>query len=98
MRFTDLATLDSVGDVKSVTNQVDPRYTGLLWIGLQSTVDTHWSWSMGDEPLGDYFNWALNNPTGSGKCVSNMNGLWSDIDCQTLLYFVCYSGELTNTP
>ncbi|XP_058236507.1 macrophage mannose receptor 1-like isoform X2 [Hemibagrus wyckioides] len=91
VRFTDLATLDSVGDVKSVTNQVDPRYTGLLWIGLQSTVDMHWSWSMGDEPLGDYFNWALNNPTGGGKCVSNMNGLWSDMDCQTLLYFVCYS-------
>ncbi|KAK3574017.1 hypothetical protein QTP86_034404 [Hemibagrus guttatus] len=90
-RFTDLATVDSVGDVYSVMNQVDLSYTGLLWIGLQSAVGTHWCWSMGDEPLADYFNWALSKPSGGRECVSNMNGLWSDTDCQTMLYFVCYS-------
>ncbi|KAF7710822.1 hypothetical protein HF521_009694, partial [Silurus meridionalis] len=95
-RFTDLATVDSVNDVYSVRNQVDLSYTGLLWVGLQRAVSTNWSWSMGDESLANYFNWATGNPSGSGQCVSNMNAVWSDIDCQTLLYFVCFSGELSN--
>lgn len=97
-RFTDLATVDSVGDVYSVMNQVDLIYTGLLWIGLQSAANTQWCWSTGDEALANYFNWAINKPSGNFKCVSNMNGWWSDTDCQTLLYFVCYSGESANAP
>lgn len=96
-RFTDMATVDSVNDVYSVMNQVDLSYTGLLWIGLQRATNTWWSWSMGDEPLSNYFNWAVGNPSGSGQCVSQKNGFWNDTDCQTLLYFVCYSGESTTS-
>lgn len=97
VRFTDLATVDSVNDVYSVMNQVDLTHTGLLWIGLQRAAETGWRWSMGDQPLSNYYNWAAGNPSGSRQCVSNMNGFWSDADCQTLLYFVCYGGESTRT-
>ncbi|XP_046691744.1 macrophage mannose receptor 1-like [Silurus meridionalis] len=90
-RFTDLATVDSVNNVYSVMNQVDLSYNGLLWIGLQKPINKLWWWSLGDEPLSDYFNWATGKPSGIGQCVSNMNAFWSDTDCQTPLYFVCYS-------
>ncbi|KAM9477313.1 putative C-type lectin domain family 20 member A [Clarias gariepinus] len=92
-RFTDLATVDSVNNVSSVMSQVDPIYTGVLWIGLQRATTTRWCWSTGDEPLSDYYNWAVGMPSSSGQCVSNMNGLWSNANCQTLQYFVCYSGK-----
>lgn len=95
-RFTDLATVDSVNNVSSVMSQVDPIYTGVLWIGLQRATTTRWCWSTGDEPLSDYYNWAVGMPSSSGQCVSNMNGLWSNANCQTLQYFVCYSGESTD--
>ncbi|TSU88979.1 Macrophage mannose receptor 1 [Bagarius yarrelli] len=90
LKFTDLATIDSINDVNKLMNEVTVGYSGSLWIGLKRSAQALWGWSRGDAPLGDYSSWEAGEPNGSGTCVVNINSFWRDYDCNVPLYFVCY--------
>ncbi|XP_016352587.1 C-type mannose receptor 2-like [Sinocyclocheilus anshuiensis] len=53
-RFTDLATVDSMGDVNRLLNIVDAGYNGSVWIELKRGTQNRWGWSNGDDTLAQY--------------------------------------------
>ncbi|XP_043078721.1 macrophage mannose receptor 1-like [Puntigrus tetrazona] len=90
-RFTDLATADTMNDVRRLVNIVDPGYNGSVWIGLHTGTQSRWVWSMGEGTISNYTIWNPGEPSGDGKCVRTFNGSWYDESCSTLLPFVCFN-------
>ncbi len=48
-KYTDLATVDSMGDVNRMVNRWDAGYSGLVWIGLKKGTQKRWGWSNGEK-------------------------------------------------
>ncbi len=92
-RFTDLATADTMNDVRRLVNTVDPGYSGSVWIGLHTGTEYHWVWSLGEGTISNNSIWNPGEPNGDGACVSCFNGSWYDESCSTVLPFVCFNGE-----
>ncbi|TNN24046.1 Asialoglycoprotein receptor 1 [Liparis tanakae] len=103
-KYIDLATFESVDDVRMVTAGTDS------WIGLhddpQSWKDSmgndtnSWRWSAtGETSKTGYQRWAPNEPAGSEEnemCAQMLaTGEWDDYGCEARsdLSFVCYTGE-----
>uniref|UniRef100_A0A672Q0G4 C-type lectin domain-containing protein n=1 Tax=Sinocyclocheilus grahami TaxID=75366 RepID=A0A672Q0G4_SINGR len=90
-RFTDLATADTMKDVNSLVNIVDPGYSGSVWIGLHTGTEHRWLWSMGEGTISNYSIWNPGEPSGDGECVRSFNGSWYDESCSTVFPFVCFN-------
>ncbi|KAK7159752.1 hypothetical protein R3I94_005935 [Phoxinus phoxinus] len=89
VRFTDLATADTMSDVSLLVNTVDAGYRGSVWIGLHNGTEYRWVWSMGS--LSQYSNWNQGEPNGDGECVRSFNGSWYDESCSIVLPVVCFN-------
>lgn len=68
------------------------------WKGTLGNDTNSWKWATtGHTNISDYQNWSNgepNNSIGSEECVLMLaDGQWYDTDCQSLLPFVCYTGE-----
>uniref|UniRef100_A0A8C3AE84 C-type lectin domain-containing protein n=1 Tax=Cyclopterus lumpus TaxID=8103 RepID=A0A8C3AE84_CYCLU len=103
-KYSDLATLDSIDDVRRL-----PDVIGLTWIGLRDDPQS-WKYSMGNDTNSwrwsatggtgrtsrtGYQNWKASQPSGSTEsqlCIwMSSGGTWSDAGCETALYFLCYT-------
>ncbi|XP_016333234.1 macrophage mannose receptor 1-like [Sinocyclocheilus anshuiensis] len=92
-KYTDLATVDSMGDVNRLVNIVDAGYSGSVWIGLKKGTQKRWGWSNGENTTSQYYNWDSAQPNGDGDCVATFSRAWHDAQCSHLLYFTCYTGN-----
>nr|XP_046237588.1 uncharacterized protein LOC124055038 [Scatophagus argus] len=98
-RYTDLATINNIQDMSRVIDKME-NYFFDFWIGLYEDVIT-WRWSRPDEGYygdgdAEFRNWAVdesNNKTGIRHCAGIQHtGEWKDLDCDLLLYFLCFDG------
>ncbi|XP_022535116.2 macrophage mannose receptor 1-like [Astyanax mexicanus] len=94
--YSDLATINSMEDMNSLTNEVDPLYIGAVWIGLKRGTQKRWGWSMGGDTLSQYSNWEADPnvyDTEEGCATKYRNGGWFPTNCNSTFQFVCYSDK-----
>uniref|UniRef100_A0A4W5KYE6 C-type lectin domain-containing protein n=1 Tax=Hucho hucho TaxID=62062 RepID=A0A4W5KYE6_9TELE len=89
-KYTDLATIENMEDMKRLINTVDVGYNGSVWIGLKRGDIMVWQWSLANR---DYYRaegtgfrkWSEREPdNGVGRveeeCAAmNENGQWYDM-------------------
>ncbi|XDV28072.1 hypothetical protein PO909_031468 [Leuciscus waleckii] len=90
-KYTDLATVDTMGDVNRLVNIVDAGYSGSVWIGLKRGTQKRWAWSNGENKSSPYSNWASGEPNENLDCVAYRSGFWCDHGCSYGRYFTCYT-------
>ncbi|KAM8755146.1 C-type mannose receptor 2-like isoform 2-T4 [Acanthopagrus schlegelii] len=102
-KYTDLATVDNMEDMKILIDMADRRkvvdseYSQFAWIGLYDDLDS-WRWSLSDTRIykdgeTEFRRWSPkepNNENGGEHCVEMYdNGLWNDVGCHKLTKAVC---------
>uniref|UniRef100_A0A3Q3GU87 C-type lectin domain-containing protein n=1 Tax=Labrus bergylta TaxID=56723 RepID=A0A3Q3GU87_9LABR len=104
-KYDDLATIQSMEDIIQLKNQV--QVSGFTWIGLRDHpnswfkvmgIDANsWRWSVtGETSQNGYQNWFSTAPDNMylEYCiVIDGAATWNDVNCDTLLSFVCYTGK-----
>ncbi|XP_052353462.1 macrophage mannose receptor 1-like isoform X1 [Oncorhynchus keta] len=90
-KYTDLATIENMEDMKRLINTVDSGYNGSAWIGLQKG---EWQWSLADRDYSQgYVNWEATEPNNAGgkeDCVfMRRSGQWNDAPCNFQHFFIC---------
>ncbi|KAK3529983.1 hypothetical protein QTP86_009368 [Hemibagrus guttatus] len=106
VKYTDLATINNMGEMEKLNHTLMKENAKKAWIGLQREGPWKWQWSLADQTFyrdGDnYTNWASgepNNYDGKEYCVEfyKNSKSWNDNKCETLNPFVCYEERNTNT-
>ncbi|XP_053085633.1 macrophage mannose receptor 1-like [Pangasianodon hypophthalmus] len=101
-KYTDLATMNNMQEMKKLNHTLKKETAERAWIGLQREGTGEWQWSLADQTFyrdGDtYRNWNKGEPNNCKKnefCVmmSESNGFWCDVTCNRALPFVCYEGK-----
>ncbi|KAI5090226.1 macrophage mannose receptor 1-like isoform X2, partial [Silurus meridionalis] len=97
-KYTDLATISNMDEMKKLNITLKKEPANLAWIGLKSESVGEWKWSQTFYKGGDtYRNWSSgepNNAGGNDHCaVIAKNGFWYDYRCDLMLPFVCYDGK-----
>lgn len=96
--YTDLATLDSLDDMKKLANLAAASGIRVqIWIGLTHNGVASWMWSTTETQtsygLAQYTNWA-SLPDPSHHCGGmRVDGKWFSALCERHLPFVCQSGK-----
>lgn len=96
-QHTDLATVDNMIEMQTLIDQVDPFYSGDVWIGLRKGAETRWGWSKGDDTIQQYSMLQTTSSTFiiNGSCGAiSPAGYWYPGNCFSLQRFICYDGEL----
>ncbi|XP_066513024.1 macrophage mannose receptor 1-like [Hoplias malabaricus] len=105
-KYTDLATVNNMEEMKNLNTTLKDKTTSSVWIGLQIGDTGRWLWSLADGGLDsegeEYRNWHSEGPNSAGGkdfCVGmyQPDGTWFDIRCETLNSFVCYDEKKTNS-
>ncbi|XP_067309543.1 macrophage mannose receptor 1-like [Pseudorasbora parva] len=94
-KYTDLATVDTMADVKRLVDIVDAGYSGSVWIGLKRGTQKRWAWSNGENISSPYSNWAPREPNENTYCATSNDGFWYDMKCSSTRYFTCYKENST---
>nr|XP_055057225.1 macrophage mannose receptor 1-like [Misgurnus anguillicaudatus] len=91
-RFTDLATVDTTDDVNRMVDLVNETdgYRGLVWIGLQTSIQSNWVWSNGEDNI-SYIPWYPGQPDAGERCAAFLNYYWYSFDCGATFRFACYN-------
>ncbi|XP_062283204.1 macrophage mannose receptor 1-like [Scomber scombrus] len=101
-KYTDLATIDDMEDVKTLTDMVDLNKMVLdedgqatVWIGLYDDEQLNsWRWSDRHAEV-EFTNWAKGEPNNDGSveyCTEMYDpGVWNDLRCARTLRAVCSS-------
>ncbi|XP_058271529.1 macrophage mannose receptor 1-like [Hemibagrus wyckioides] len=102
-KYTDLATVNNMEDVKSLLNTVYGIYSGSAWIGLYDDLKS-WTWSLDDASFykngeRDFRNWYLHKPrnwNGKSLCVyfSGYSANWWEESCSLKFPFICFDGRV----
>lgn len=106
-QFTDLATFDSMDDIKSLKRPAS--IGGFVWIGLMDdpktwkgimgNASTSWRWSStGKTSKSGYESWALGEPNKlvGEYCVELVKSVgWLDLPCTAPIPSVCFNGKDT---
>uniref|UniRef100_A0A671U404 C-type lectin domain-containing protein n=1 Tax=Sparus aurata TaxID=8175 RepID=A0A671U404_SPAAU len=96
-KYTDLATIDNMEDVKMLNNTVDrSKVSEYFWIGLYDDVNS-WRWSLSDTSFyrdgeTEFRLWKTgqpNNANSSQYCTGMYDGQWEDFDCESHFKSVC---------
>ncbi|KAI4896350.1 hypothetical protein NFI96_021815 [Prochilodus magdalenae] len=107
--YTDLATINTMEEMKKLNASLKDKPSSSVWIGLSRGGTGKWLWSLADGGFysegGAYRNWDSGEPNNAnavnGKefCVAMKNdiGTWFDDGCDVLYTFVCYDEKKTNT-
>ncbi|KAI3360773.1 hypothetical protein L3Q82_013007 [Scortum barcoo] len=101
-KYSDLATFESMDDISRLKA---PFSYSWAWIGLKDGPESwktnmgddtnSWRWSAtGETSKTGYSNWGTNEPN-NGRLdemcvVMGQDGKWSDVNCVSSNYFVCY--------
>ncbi|XP_048022551.1 LOW QUALITY PROTEIN: macrophage mannose receptor 1-like [Megalobrama amblycephala] len=97
-KYTDLATIDNMEEMKRLIKTVRRTFYGKAWIGLYDDLNS-WRWSLENAAIeGGFKSWYVQTQVNSGGqslCVymSYYRGTWGDVYCSTALPFVCYDGR-----
>ncbi|XP_058236229.1 macrophage mannose receptor 1-like [Hemibagrus wyckioides] len=105
-KYTDLATINNMGEMKKLNYTLMTENAKTAWIGLQREGPWKWHWSLADETFyrdGDnykiWFRGEPNNYRGTEYCgefyLSSKS--WNDNTCSRKNPFVCYEEKNTNT-
>ncbi|KAA0724071.1 C-type lectin domain family 10 member A MMGL [Triplophysa tibetana] len=86
-KYTDLATVYNMNDMKELKNTVNNNLN--VWIGLKNTSTHKWKWSLGD-PV-NYTNWGNEQPNYQTNCTFVRNVTWQSENCNREMYFICYN-------
>ncbi|XP_066512932.1 C-type mannose receptor 2-like [Hoplias malabaricus] len=98
-KYTDLATVSNMEEMKMLSSTLQNKATDYVWIGLNRVNPGRWQWSLGDGDMYregvEYRNWSSgepNNAVGSEFCVAmqKYDGTWVDVICGHQYSFVCY--------
>ncbi|KAI5609683.1 hypothetical protein C0J50_12100, partial [Silurus asotus] len=104
-KYTDLATISNMDEMKKLNITLKKENAKLAWIGLKSESVGEWKWSLAEQTFyrdGDtYRNWSSEEPNNAKKkefCVmmSRSDGSFLDENCDTTLHFVCYNEKSIN--
>ncbi|KAI4895281.1 hypothetical protein NFI96_021434, partial [Prochilodus magdalenae] len=106
--YTDLATINTMEEMKKLNATLKDKTSSSVWIGLSRGGTGKWQWSLADGGFysegGAYRNWNSGEPDndkGRGKefCVAMKKdvGTWFDDGCDKTYTFVCYDEKETNT-
>ncbi|XP_071385652.1 C-type mannose receptor 2-like, partial [Centroberyx affinis] len=93
---TDLATVDSMEDMKQLARLVKVGVSN-VWLGMYRV----WGWTLSQsddyqEGEAEYSNWKVNEPGRKGHCgVMSMAGGWRATNCTRPKPFFCYNGSAT---
>ncbi|XP_063806517.1 uncharacterized protein LOC134985626 [Pseudophryne corroboree] len=92
--YTGLASTLSDQELLSVIAVVTKNEA---WIGLYLSPLGIWRWSNG--ATGTYTMWNSGEPSqNTNACVRISSGKWSDANCGSRYYFVCYKSSSTTVP
>uniref|UniRef100_A0A8C4DME0 C-type lectin domain-containing protein n=1 Tax=Dicentrarchus labrax TaxID=13489 RepID=A0A8C4DME0_DICLA len=95
IKYTDLATMNSMNDKNKLVNTLGSHVTH-SWIGLYREGTRRWMWSDG-RGRADFTMWTDGEPSNSeGKewCGElSEEGWWNDVECEKERSFVCYERE-----
>ncbi|KAK7143322.1 hypothetical protein R3I93_014469 [Phoxinus phoxinus] len=97
--YTDLATIDNMGEMNRLFKTLRRTYYGKAWIGLYDDLN-NWKWSLDNATsLGGFKSWYVEQPVNSGGqslCVymSYYSGVWREIPCYNTRQFICYDGRV----
>ncbi|XP_066540734.1 P-selectin-like [Hoplias malabaricus] len=103
-KYTDLATVDDMEDMRRLLESVNGTYNGSVWLGLYDDIEKSWRWSLEDpefykEGEKDFRNWVTTQSNVFQRepvCVMFKDGVWHFFPCETQLSFVCFDGEQVN--
>ncbi|XP_058236214.1 macrophage mannose receptor 1-like isoform X2 [Hemibagrus wyckioides] len=105
-KYTDLATINNMREMKKLNHTLMKENAKKAWIGLQREGPGKWQWSLADQTFyrdGDtYRNWRSGEPNGGvayqfcAEMYKN-DGKWNDVNCVSLKPFVCYEENNANT-
>ncbi|KAI4893874.1 hypothetical protein NFI96_009813, partial [Prochilodus magdalenae] len=104
--YTDLATINTMEEMKKLNATLKDKPSSSVWIGLSRGGTGKWLWSLVDGGYdsegGAYRNWASGEPNNAGGkefCVAMKNDaeIWFDVRCDASYTFVCYDEKKTNT-
>ncbi|XP_053472112.1 macrophage mannose receptor 1-like isoform X1 [Ictalurus furcatus] len=105
-KYTDLASINDMGEMMKLNYTLKKETVKKAWIGLQREGTGEWQWSLADQTFyrdGDtYRNWSSGEPNNQGGnefCVQmyESDGSWNDNTCNKTFSFVCYEEKNTNT-
>ncbi|XP_035531692.1 macrophage mannose receptor 1-like [Morone saxatilis] len=91
MKYSDLATVNSMNDKNKLVNTLGSHVTH-SWIGLYREGTRRWMWSDG-RGRADFTMWLGGKPSNSGNewCGElYKEGSWKDVECIKERSFVCY--------
>nr|XP_055046317.1 macrophage mannose receptor 1-like [Misgurnus anguillicaudatus] len=101
-KYTDLATVNNINDLKQLMNSVDNsllRSTDgvYVWIGLKRLNNNSLEWSDGSES--GFTHWRSGEPNNGEpeSCtvtIVNKQGEWNDVKCDESYTFVCHEDNL----
>uniref|UniRef100_A0A671YWW3 C-type lectin domain-containing protein n=1 Tax=Sparus aurata TaxID=8175 RepID=A0A671YWW3_SPAAU len=96
-KYTDLATIDNMEDMKILNDTVDTsKAFDLFWIGLYDDMNS-WRWSLSDTSFyrdgeTEFRLWGSGQPNNINSrehCTAMYNGRWHDWDCESRFWMVC---------
>ncbi|XP_053471672.1 macrophage mannose receptor 1-like isoform X3 [Ictalurus furcatus] len=105
-KYTDLASINDMGEMMKLNYTLKMETVKKAWIGLQREGTGEWKWSLADQTFyrdgGTYRNWSSGQPDNYGEnefcgSIIKSDGSWNDVNCGTTLLFVCYEEKNTNT-
>ncbi|KAI4887591.1 hypothetical protein NFI96_032416, partial [Prochilodus magdalenae] len=105
--YTDLATINTLEEMKKLNASLKDKPSSSVWIGLSRGGTGKWLWSLADggfySEQDTYRNWGTGEPNNAvGRkefCVGMFkdSGTWFDVLCDGPYTFVCYDEKKTNT-
>ncbi|XP_017313324.2 macrophage mannose receptor 1 isoform X2 [Ictalurus punctatus] len=105
-KYTDLASINDMGEMMKLNYTLKKETVKKAWIGLKREGTGEWQWSLADQTFyrdGDtYRNWGSRQPDNQGGnefCVHlyKSGSSWNDNTCNNTFSFVCYEEKNTNT-
>ncbi|XP_058236218.1 macrophage mannose receptor 1-like isoform X2 [Hemibagrus wyckioides] len=106
VKYTDLATINNMREIKKLNHTLMKENAKKAWIGLQREGPGKWQWSLAEQTFyrdGDtYRNWHSGEPNGGvayqfcAEMYTN-DGKWNDHNCVALNPFICYEEKNEST-
>ncbi|KAI4877371.1 hypothetical protein NFI96_033854, partial [Prochilodus magdalenae] len=100
--YTDLATINTIEEMKNLNATLKGKLSSSVWIGLVRGDTGKWQWSLADGDLYSeghtYRNWSTGEPNNAGgneNCVlmNRSSGTWIDARCDDINAHMCYDGK-----
>ncbi|KAI4890374.1 hypothetical protein NFI96_021532 [Prochilodus magdalenae] len=104
--YTDLATINTMEEMKKLNATLKDKPSNSVWIGLSRGGTGKWQWSLADGDLnsegGAYRNWNSGDPNnlgGNENCaiMTKTSGTWLDTNCDSKYSHMCYDDKKTTT-